>query len=360
MKLRVLMACSGLGHVSRGYETATSELAESLTGQADVTLVRGGGSWSQDVGIRLPCLRRFGPIAKLLGLHGAAAYRAEQLSFAPAVYGLARLGRFDVVHLHDPALMNMLWRARRLAGGRFAIVFTNSGPLSPEHLGRPDVVHSVTPFDAQILRDFGFSPDGVEMVPYGTKAITPSPRAFGSAQPTKLIGIGALNDTHKGFATAIRAAAMIPSATLRLLGQRDEETPALEVLGRDLLGAKLSTATIARGQIATALAAADVFVLPTHNEGFCIAVLEAMEAGIPCVVSDIPVLRWLVGDAGILLPPDQPDRWASELAGLTVDRRRDLSERGRKRAASFHWDRLSKSYVSMYEKARARRATTVG
>jgi glycosyltransferase involved in cell wall biosynthesis len=264
---------------------------------------------------------------------------------------LARIGEVDVVHLHDPALMNMLWHARRHFGGRFAIVFTNSGPLGPEHLARPDLVHSVTPIDAKTLNDFGFSPDRVEMVPYGTGPRTPTVRDFWPDRPVKLIGVGALNDSHKGFATAIRATARLPGAHLRLLGQRDEETSSLEALGREILGSRLSMDTVAREQVHSALSDADVFVLPTHNEGFCIAVLEAMEAGIPCVVADIPVLRWLVADAAILVPPDQPERWADELMALTGDRRRDLSERARRRAASFHWERLSSSYASMYEKA---------
>lgn len=334
-------------------------MAESLPGVVSVTLVRGGGSWWGAPGVRLPCIQRFGRMAELLRLRGEVAYVTEQRSFAPMVYAAARLGHFNVIHLHDPALMNALWHARRALGGRFALVFTNSGPLTPDHLTRPDLVQSVTPMDAQILYESGFSPDRVAMVPYGTTARIPGARAFASDRALKLIGVGALNDSHKGFGTAIRASAMIPGAALRLLGQRDEQTPSLAAMGRDLLGSMFSMDTVPRDEITSALSAADVFVLPTHHEGFCIAVLEAMEAGIPCVVSDIPVLRWLVADGAILLPPDQPARWAAELIGLTPERRRDLSERGRRRAASFHWDRLATSYRSMYEKAIAIRSRGV-
>ena len=81
------------------------------------------------------------------------------------------------------------------------------------------------------------------------------------------------------------------------------------------------------------------------------AVLEALEAGIPCAVSDIPVLRWLTGDAAVHIPPDRPDLWTAALAALDVRRRRDLSEQGRKRARAFHWSILVNRYLEMYEKA---------
>src|SRR5689334_20370662 len=71
---RVLIACSGLGHVSRGYEVASRELARALRGAVRMTLVRGGGPWLGGTGMRLPCLQRFGRRARLLGLSGERAY----------------------------------------------------------------------------------------------------------------------------------------------------------------------------------------------------------------------------------------------------------------------------------------------
>jgi glycosyltransferase involved in cell wall biosynthesis len=276
------------------------------------------------------------------------------------VYAFARLGGFDVIHIHDPALLNGLWHARRVLGGRFAIVFTNGGPLTPEHLTRPDVVHSLTQVDVDRLRASGFAAERVVLVPYGIKPLADTSRSFQSDRPLKIVGVGALNDSHKGFTTAIRGAARLPGAELRLLGQRDGETPALESLGRELLGTRFSLDTVTRVEVSAALSAADVFVLPTHYEGFCIAALEALAAGIPTVLSDIPVLRWLVDDAAVLVPPDRPEDWAEALAGLTVERRRDLSERGRRRAAQFHWPRLAGRYDALYERALAVRSTLQG
>jgi 1,2-diacylglycerol 3-alpha-glucosyltransferase len=351
--LKILLACSGLGHVRRGYEAATTDIALALSARVGLTLTlaRGGGAWFADRGLRLPCLQRFGPTATALGMSEATAYAWEQWSFTPSLYALARAGEYDVVHVHDPGLMNALWHARQRFGGRFLILFTNSGPIGPDHLLRPDFVQSVTPLDAELLASAGFSPKRYAMVPYGIRPIIPPDRIFSDGRPLQLIGVGALNDSHKGFATAIRAVANLPGFSLRLLGQRDTETSTLSNMARELLADRAVLESVTRDQVGVGLATADVFLLPSRKEGFCMAALEALEAGIPCVVSDVPVLKWLTGDAAVHLPFDRPDLWTAALGALDAGRRRDLSTRGRARARDFHWPSLLGSYVDMYEKA---------
>lgn len=74
-------------------------------------------------------------------------------------------------------------------------------------------------------------------------------------------------------------------------------------------------------QVARWLRAADLFVLPTRAEGGAPnVVLEAMSVGLPIVVSDIPGMRSVVGDAGILL--DDPD----DVDGLAAAIRRVLDD----------------------------------
>jgi glycosyltransferase involved in cell wall biosynthesis len=50
----------------------------------------------------------------------------------------------------------------------------------------------------------------------------------------------------------------------------------------------------------------DVFVLPTRMEAFGIVLVEALIKGLPCVHSTVGNQRWIVEDAGISVPPDDP------------------------------------------------------
>jgi glycosyltransferase involved in cell wall biosynthesis len=82
-----------------------------------------------------------------------------------------------------------------------------------------------------------------------------------------------------------------------------------------------------------------VVCCPSLYEGFGLPVLEAMKVGTPVLASDIPVHREVAGAAAVLLPTDDPTRWAAEAAALASDddRRRDLAARGRGRAGDFSW-----------------------
>jgi glycosyltransferase involved in cell wall biosynthesis len=64
------------------------------------------------------------------------------------------------------------------------------------------------------------------------------------------------------------------------------------------------------GQItnaSTLLRAIDVFVLPSRKEGFPLVLLEAMQAGLPIIATDVGGNKEALGDAGILIPPGDPN-----------------------------------------------------
>jgi glycosyltransferase involved in cell wall biosynthesis len=52
------------------------------------------------------------------------------------------------------------------------------------------------------------------------------------------------------------------------------------------------------------LEAADVFVLPSRREGLSVALMEAMSAGLACIVTDLPGNRALIehGETGLVVP----------------------------------------------------------
>jgi glycosyltransferase involved in cell wall biosynthesis len=98
---------------------------------------------------------------------------------------------------------------------------------------------------------------------------------------------------------------------------------------------------------------AAVVVLPSLYEGFGLPAVEAMAAGAPLVVSDIPVLREVAGDAALYAPPDRPERWADALARLLGDPalRRELAARGRLRRELFDWSRAADSTAAAWRAA---------
>ena len=106
---------------------------------------------------------------------------------------------------------------------------------------------------------------------------------------------------------------------------------------------------------AAVLATSHVFVLPSHAEGQPVAVLEAMVAGVPVVATTVGGLPSLLSDdAGVLVPPRDPDRLACALIDLLRDPQRRLliARRARERIAQRHEThrvvaRLGQLYASL-------------
>ena len=66
---------------------------------------------------------------------------------------------------------------------------------------------------------------------------------------------------------------------------------------------------------------------------------EAMAAGTPVVASDIPVFREVAGSAAVLVPPRNPQAWASAIISTQdANRRHQLVLAGRERAAGATWN----------------------
>ena len=86
-----------------------------------------------------------------------------------------------------------------------------------------------------------------------------------------------------------------------------------------------------RDDIADIFAAADVFALPAVGEAYGIAVVEALQAGLPVVATDAGAVREIVGDAGVIVQPGDDVAFGKAVRDVVADRARrgELAARAR-------------------------------
>ncbi len=101
------------------------------------------------------------------------------------------------------------------------------------------------------------------------------------------------------------------------------------------------------------LAGATVFAYPSIYEGFGFPPLESMRAGVPVVAGDAGSLPEILGDAAVLVAPDDIDALANaiaHLASLAPDdpERAAIGARGRARAARYQWSTTGDRLVELY------------
>jgi len=88
-------------------------------------------------------------------------------------------------------------------------------------------------------------------------------------------------------------------------------------------------------------AGAELFVLPSFDEGFGLPILEAMSCGTPVVVSNGGALPETVGDAGFIFDLSKPETFSNALKQVLCDRdlRLSLKQKGLARAQAYSWQR---------------------
>jgi glycosyltransferase involved in cell wall biosynthesis len=110
---------------------------------------------------------------------------------------------------------------------------------------------------------------------------------------------------------------------------------------------------VADDALVTLYRGADCFVFPSRGEGFGLPPLEAMACGTPVVASRASSVPEVVGDAGVLVDPDDVADFAGGLERVIGSPaiREDLVRRGRERAKEFSWARCAELTVRAYRRA---------
>ena len=95
-------------------------------------------------------------------------------------------------------------------------------------------------------------------------------------------------------------------------------------------------------------AAASVFCFPSLDESFGLPPLEAMAAGTPTIVSDIPVFAEICGDAAVRVDPANPRAISAAIDAVLSDQalRERLRRAGLQHAAKFTWHRSANELLA--------------
>src|SRR3974390_1820923 len=196
--------------------------------------------------------------------------------------------------------------------------------------------------------------DKLRVIPNGVPV-----EVFLNARPADLSGVGkgmikavfvGRFEPQKDHATLVRALALAPRIHLFLLGDGPLRHQ-MQLLARDLGVSDRVTFAGFRDDVPQILKACDIYVHSTTSDGFGMAACEAMAAGLPVIVSDVPGLAQVVEGAALVTPVGDHASMARELNVLagSFEKRATMSEASRRRARNFTIDKTVDLYIKMYE-----------
>jgi glycosyltransferase involved in cell wall biosynthesis len=322
---RVLHVLPHAGAGAQTYIDTLTALHGFAFGIFELTPTRSPAAAAANMALRRPALWRAARGADLIHVHGEVA------SFSTLAL-LAR--RPSVVTLHGLHLLRRLGPgipARLGRAGLTAIVAAADATICVSEAERDELSWLPTRLGAKLA----VVRNGLPLPPAPAPALRVRSRAaLGLAHDAVAVLYAGQLEPRKDPLTALRAVqrahASDPRLTLLIAGTGPCESELRAAAGGEtrLLGQ--------RSDVAHLLAAADVFVMPSHREGLSYAVLEAMGHGVATVVSDGPGNPEAVGDAGVVVGVGDVDGLASALTQLAADApaRAALARAGRARIAT--------------------------
>lgn len=313
------------------------------------------------------------------------ARRPYRLVYSPGLRDAMReeVAGYDVVHVHSLYLYPQFAAAREAARRGVPYVVSPHGALDPwlrrrgrlqkaaagllwqrRMLSGAAALHFTSEEEARLAADVApgvpriVVPLGIRWADYETLPPAESFRAryLGGSSAAVVLTLGRIT-AKKGLDVLIRSFALATpeqEAWLVIAGPDDEGLqPGLAELAEreGVAGRVVFTGMLHGEEKLAALAAADVWALPSHTENFGIAVVEALAAGKAAVISPAVNLAGEMGEAGAaVVAAPEPEAFSAALAELLGDseRRAELGARAREFSRRYDWGALGPRLVEMY------------
>jgi glycosyltransferase involved in cell wall biosynthesis len=323
-------------------------------------------------------------------VHALGARSNRDLGWTFRLRGLLLRGNYDIVHFHLPyaavfgrMVAITLPRRRRPAlvstehtlWNRLAVLWR---ALNRATIGLDDRVlivseaarRTLPPSLQQRVRVVvhGIEPDPVRAAMQEREALRRDVRAEFGLREGEVLALTVANlRPEKGHDVLLRAARLTADRSLPIrfvaAGQgpmRDE----LEAQHRQLgLGDRFVFAG-ERSDVLRLLAGADLFVLPSRQEGLPVVIMEATTAGVPLVVTAVGELPLLFSDGvdALVVPPDRADALADAVAAVAgdADLRKRLAYGSLARGELFDVTRCVREIEDVYDEVRPPRPAKKG
>lgn len=203
--------------------------------------------------------------------------------------------------------------------------------------------------------------------PHSAAMLAPALTQLGLTSGAYVLSVGTL-EPRKNLSTLFAAYAGLPASLrqrypLVVAGMKGWDNEALMASAATLVqrGELRFLGYVADELIPALYAGAAAFCYPSRYEGFGLPALEAMASGVPVITGNRTSLPEVVGDAGLMVDPDDVDGMRESLQQLLEDRAyaQDLGLRGLARAQTFSWDRCAQETLAVYTRVMQQRGHTL-
>jgi len=358
----VILLCTGLGGVRRGFETYMHQLATDLhqQGKGPVRYEVWSAYPTKDVAYRhrrIPAVSRFNRLLGLLTRSLHARFHAEQQTMVPGLLWQLLLQRPAAIYLGEYQLYCYLFKLRSLLGLQWSLCLHTGGQAIPG-LFRPqlDWVHHITNrfWDEAVQRG----------IPAGRQFLLPHPLADApmhtgsiplplqqAAGKFIVLSVGSLDETVKGMVTLARALAPFANQVFPVfLGEPSPQTPQLLEVLKGAFGNQFYTGQMPHQELPAWYRAAHVVVSCSRMESFGLVLLEALLQETAVMCFRWPGAEWVFGSHACYFVGSGAEAIGREIMDMLEEpaSRAKNPERRYYVQQRFGWQALEPAYLRMF------------
>lgn len=207
-----------------------------------------------------------------------------------------------------------------------------------------------------IVRYLKVPADRVDLVPLAG-SVVPADRSRASENGPMVLATGNRRP-HKNWPSLIRALPLMDAAVrpkVVVTGSHGDD-PLLAVVEETGMQDWVELKSwVSDDEMRELYSVATVLAMPSFADGFSLPALEAMMAGLPVMMSDLPVYREVVGDVALFIDPNDLTSIADAMTTVATrpDVMGDLAARGYERANLFSWERTALGTLASFDRALA-------
>ncbi len=362
MRIGIDCRLSGIEHA--GIGRYIEELVRELVTHEEITWVLFFHKSNQ-----LPWLKEKANVVSVIA--PIKHYTLQEQLRMPGIFTAAHLDLLHVPHFNVPLLYrgplvvtihDLLWHDQRgdsmttLSPLTYTLKYQAYRFISSQAIKRAKIVlvPAETVKQTIITHVAGVNPNKVKVTYEGVdEAWFQKPSK--SKQETKnekiLFYTGSLYP-HKNVLLVVRALKQLPHYKLYISSSRNVfVTKFMEEVKRLGLSDRVThLGRLSDGQLRSWYARAGALVQPSLSEGFGLTGAEALAAGLPVIVSDIPIFREIYRDVPTYFDPMYEDSFVAAVNKLEDKNRKELVKKGIDLAHHYSWKHMAEQTLEVYKK----------
>jgi glycosyltransferase involved in cell wall biosynthesis len=374
--MRVLIVSDVTGYMPGGVPAETAHLVRGLAARGHTVALAGdvlpcGADAALHLPLSLPTgaalsgeVRRALEAAQPDVVHVMAMSSRSIARIVPVLDGVPWLMTAHSLPPHERKLPRFHANERLHYGARWLRFLPHAAAwkwLLHRHVVPQVVVHSEAM--RRVVLGYGQRPAQLALIPLGSEVMPPrapleTPPAGPAPRILTIAGLAHTKGQHNAIAAVATLRGTFPRLTYRIVGEaRDasyEQYLRMLIDRNGLADCVRITANLPHDEKKRALREADLYLQPSHEEGFCLAYIEAARVVPRLVGADTGAIRAIgAGDAGartvrVRAPRELADAMLELLAAtLPADL---MARRGRRLAAHFSWMQYLDAHEALYRR----------